>query len=96
MRLEGDIGCQPLDDLRGKVLGETKVLQTVQVAVQAAIVHDGLCLVVIDIRMATQLLKGELIDVQQLGMSPMHHEIFLSLLRESLYLVQLIYADIAS
>ena len=57
MRSEGDIGCQPLDDLRGKVLGEAEVLQTVQVAVQASIVHDGLCLIVVDIRMATQLLK---------------------------------------
>ena len=57
MRSEGDIGCQPLDDLRGEVFGETKVLQTVQVAVQTAIVHDGLCLIVVDIRLATQLLK---------------------------------------
>ena len=29
-------------------------------------------------------------------MSPLHHEIFLGLLREALYLVQLIYADITS
>ena len=57
MRSEGDIGCQPLDDLRRKVLGEAKVLQTVQVAVQTAIVHDGLGLIIVDIRMATQLLK---------------------------------------
>ena len=93
---EGDVWCQPVNDLRGKVPGQAEVLQTLQVAVQTSIVDDGLGLIVIDIRMAAQLLKGELIDIQLLRVSVMHHEIFLGFLRKALYLVQLIYTDIAS
>ena len=96
MWLEGDIGSQALDNLGREILGESEVLQAFQVSVQAAVVHDGLSTVEIDVRMTTQLLQRQLVDVQLLGMGILHDEVLLGILGKAIYLVQLVDADVAT
>ena len=75
---------------------KAKVLQTLDVAIQPAIVDDGLRLIVVDVGMATQLLQCEFVDVQSLWGRVADDEILFGRWRETFNLVQLVDTDVAA
>ena len=65
-------------------------------AVQSAIVDNGLGLVVVDVGMALQLAEREAVDIQTAGTGTADDEILLGRLREVGNLVELVDADVAA
>ena len=64
---------------------------------QAAVVKDGLGLVVVDVGMAAQLLQVEFVDVELLGLAGgVDDEVTLGRLRKTLDFIELADADITS
>ena len=64
---------------------------------QATVVEDGLGLVVVDVGMAAQLLQGEFVDVELLGLAGgVDDEVTLGLLRKTLDFIELADADVTS
>ena len=62
--LEADIGLQSLDSFCRELWQKTQVVQRMEGAMQATIVGDGTSLIEVDVRMAAQFVKRELVDVQ--------------------------------
>ncbi len=76
--------------------GETEVVKGGDVTMETTIVGDRLGLIVVDIRMAAQLLEGEPVDVQLPGLGITDNKEFLRLLRKIIDFIELVDTDIAS
>lgn len=87
---------QPADSLGREVATELQVGQTVNPSVLAAVVYDGLGLIEIYVRMATQHRKRLRIEVYTAGIDGPDSEIRLRIGRETFNLVELVYAYVTA
>lgn len=92
LHVRGEAG----DDVLGEVFREAEVIEGMEGAMKATIVGDGSGLIEIDIRVALQVVEGELVEVQLAGRGVLDDQIALGFEGKILDFIELIDADVTS